>query len=609
MPDAAGHLPFYYGSISRADAEEFLKLAGMVDGMFLIRQCLRTLGGYVLSMVFNLQFYHYPVERQLSGTYAILGGKPHCGPAELCEYYSKDADGLCCILRRPCNRPSGVECQPGIFDNIRDNMIREYVRQAWKLEGDALEQAIISQAPQVEKLIASIAHEKMTWYHSNTSRDEAERKLYSGAQPDGKFLIRERKESGTFALSVVYGKTIYHYKIEHDKSGKYSIPEGTKFDALWQLVEYLKLKCDGVITALREACPNGSTSAGICSAPPSLPKNRQASNHCDGYTPEPSLGGEKSRILPMDTSVYDSPYSDPEEVKERKVFLKRELLLIDEVELGAGNFAFVKKGVYKMKKRQIDVAIKILKMENENQALVKDEMMKEAEIMHQLDNPYIVRMIGVCQAECLMLVMEMASAGPLNKFLSSKKDEVPVNNIVELMHQVSLGMKYLEEHNFVHRDLAARNVLLVNQHYAKISDFGLSKALALDDNYYKARTGGKWPLKWYAPECIQYKKFSSRSDVWSYGITMWEAFTYGQKPYKKLKSTEVLGFIQRNERLPCPTDCPKEMYELMLDCWTFKMQDRPSFENVESRMRIFYYSVAEKTEGASSASANENTEG
>ncbi|XP_063788217.1 tyrosine-protein kinase ZAP-70 isoform X2 [Pseudophryne corroboree] len=570
MPDAAGHLPFYYGSISRADAEEFLKLAGMVDGMFLIRQCLRTLGGYVLSMVFNLQFYHYPVERQLSGTYAILGGKPHCGPAELCEYYSKDADGLCCILRRPCNRPSGVECQPGIFDNIRDNMIREYVRQAWKLEGDALEQAIISQAPQVEKLIASIAHEKMTWYHSNTSRDEAERKLYSGAQPDGKFLIRERKESGTFALSVVYGKTIYHYKIEHDKSGKYSIPEGTKFDALWQLVEYLKLKCDGVITALREACPNGSTSAGICSAPPSLPKNRQASNHCDGYTPEPSLGGEKSRILPMDTSVYDSPYSDPEEVKERKVFLKRELLLIDEVELGAGNFAFVKKGVYKMKKRQIDVAIKILKMENENQALVKDEMMKEAEIMHQLDNPYIVRMIGVCQAECLMLVMEMASAGPLNKFLSSKKDEVPVNNIVELMHQVSLGMKYLEEHNFVHRDLAARNVLLVNQHYAKISDFGLSKALALDDNYYKARTGGKWPLKWYAPECIQYKKFSSRSDVWSYGITMWEAFTYGQKPYKKLKSTEVLGFIQRNERLPCPTDCPKEMYELMLDCWTFK---------------------------------------
>lgn len=134
MPDTAGHLPFYYGSISRADAEEFLKLAGMMDGLFLLRQCLRTLGGYVLSMVFNLEFYHYPVERQLNDTYVIFGGKSHCGPAELCEYYFKDADGLCCVLRRPCNRPSGVECRPGVFDNIRDTIMREYVRTTWNLE-------------------------------------------------------------------------------------------------------------------------------------------------------------------------------------------------------------------------------------------------------------------------------------------------------------------------------------------------------------------------------------------------------------------------------------------------------------------------------------------
>ncbi|XP_025047430.1 tyrosine-protein kinase ZAP-70 [Alligator sinensis] len=598
MPDAAAHLPFFFGSISRSEAEEHLKLAGMGDGLFLLRQCLRSLGGYVLSMVFNLQFYHYPIERQMNGTYAIAGGKAHCGPEELCEFYSKDADGLCCTLRKPCTRPSGVEPESGIFDNMRDNMVREYIRQTWKLEGDALEQAIISQAPQVEKLIATTAHESMAWYHGNISREEAERRLYSGAQPDGKFLLRQRKENGTYALSLVYGKTVYHYRIDQDKSGKYSIPEGTKFDTLWQLVEYLKLKADGLIYNLKECCPNPSTPSGLVApvlpAHPSMSVQRQFSSlNADGYTPEP-IGAGKSRVLPMDTSVYESPYSDPEDLKDKKLFLKRDHLMIDEVELGSGNFGCVKKGVYKMRKKQIDVAIKVLKSNNEK--AVKDEMMKEAEIMHQLDNPYIVRMIGVCEAESLMLIMEMASGGPLNKFLSSKKDEIPMSNIVELMHQVAIGMKYLEEKNFVHRDLAARNVLLVNHHYAKISDFGLSKALGADDSYYKARTAGKWPLKWYAPECILYHKFSSKSDVWSYGVTMWEAFSYGQKPYKKMKGPEVMSFIEQGKRMESPAECPPEMYSLMQQCWTFKWEDRPGFVTVETLIRSYYYSIAAKTE-------------
>ncbi|MEQ2269180.1 hypothetical protein XENORESO_000858, partial [Xenotaenia resolanae] len=222
---------------------------------------------------------------------------------------------------------------------------------------------------------------------------------------------------------------------------------------------------------------------------------------------------------------------------------------------------------------QIDVAIKVLKSENEK--LVKEEMMREAEIMHQLSNPFIVRMLGLCNAENLMLVMEMAAAGPLNKFLSTKKDSVSVENIVNLMHQVSMGMKYLEEKNFVHRDLAARNVLLVNQQFAKISDFGLSKALGADDNYYKARTAGKWPLKWYAPECINYHKFSSKSDVWSFGVTMWEAFSYGGKPYKKMKGQEVSTFINNGGRMECPPACPERMYAVMKECWTYSPAGQP----------------------------------
>ncbi|KAL4634763.1 tyrosine-protein kinase ZAP-70 isoform X1 [Arapaima gigas] len=607
MIDPAADLPFFYGSISRAEAEEHLKLAGMMDGLFLLRQCLRSLGGYVLSLVWQLDFHHYAVEKQLNGTYCISGGKPHCGPAELCQYYSQDADGLVCMLRKPCLRSPETPIRTGVFDSLRENMLREYVRQTWHLEGNAMEQAIISQAPQLEKLIATTAHEKMPWYHGKITRTESERRLYSGAQPDGKFLVRERDESGTFALSVIYGKTAYHYQILLDKSGKYSMPEGTKFDTVWQLVEYLKLKPDGLVTILREACLNPNSTMGRVCTLFLLPTLSSTASSCLciplGTSKLDDSSSTNRHTMPMDTSVYESPYSDPEALKEKKLFLKRDQLMIDEVELGSGNFGCVKRGVYKMRKKQIDVAIKVLKSENEKG--VKDEMMKEAEIMHQLDNPYIVRMIGLCQAENLMLVMEMAPAGPLNKYLSAKKEQITVENVVELMHQVSLGMVYLEENNFVHRDLAARNVLLVNQHYAKISDFGLSKALGANDNYYKARTAGKWPLKWYAPECINFHKFSSKSDVWSFGVTMWEAFSYGGKPYKKMKGPEVISFIESGNRMDCPPGCPDVMYALMKDCWTYQHENRPGFVKVEEQMRNYYYSISKKTSSEAANAAAE----
>ncbi|XP_040895872.1 tyrosine-protein kinase ZAP-70 [Toxotes jaculatrix] len=603
--DPAADLPFFYGSISRVKAEDYLKLGGMSDGLFLLRQCLRSLGGYVLSIVWNLEFHHYSIEKQLNGTYCLIGGKPHCGPAELCEFYSKDRDGLVCLLKKPCLRPSDTQIELGVFDSLKDNMLREYVKQTWNLEGEAMEQAIISQAPQLEKLIATTAHEKLPWYHGKIARHESERRLYCGAQPDGKFLVRDREESGTFALSMLYGKTVYHYQILQDKSGKYFMPEGTKFDTVWQLVEYLKMKPDGLMTILREACLNGKA----VEKTPSLPATRRAG--ANGYTPPPrAVAGASTPvdtvpaerdILPMDCSGFN-PYHNPNEVK--KFNIQRSQLLMDEVELGSGNFGCVKKGVLKTQDSgQIDVAIKVLKSENEK--LVKEEMMREAEIMYQLDNPFIVRILGLCNAENLMLVMEMASAGPLNKFLSANKDTVSVENIVNMMHQVSMGMKYLEGKNFVHRDLAARNVLLVNLQFAKISDFGLSKALGADNNYYKARTAGKWPLKWYAPECINFHKFSSKSDVWSFGVTMWEAFSYGGKPYKKMKGPEVIRFIDAGNRMDCPAACPERMYDLMKECWTYKHEERPDFNKVEESMRLYHYSVSGKAKPEGAAAAAE----
>ncbi|XP_007056846.2 tyrosine-protein kinase SYK isoform X1 [Chelonia mydas] len=631
MANSANHLPYFFGNITREEAEDYLMQGGLSDGLYLLRQSRNFLGGFALSLAHGRKVHHYTIERELSGFYAIAGGKSHMSPAELINYHSDEADGLVCLLRRPCNRPPGVEPKTGPFEDLKETLIREYVKQTWNLQGNALEQAIISQKPQLEKLIATTAHEKMPWFHEKISREESEHRVLLGTRTNGKFLIRERDNNGSYALCLLSEGKVLHYRIDRDKTGKLSIPDGKKFDTLWQLVEHYSYKPDGLQRVLTIPCARlGSENANIIfdTRPPPLPGTHPKTWSTGGiisrlksYTfPKPGskkfhpsvphddsasfnpyvlqrtralMGaeqGDQRDALPMDTEVYESPYADPEEIKPKNVSLDRKLLSLEEGELGSGNFGTVKKGLYMMKKGAKPVAVKILKNEN-NDPAVKDELLREANVMQQLDNPYIVRMIGICEAESWMLVMEMAELGPLNKFLQ-KNRHVKEKNITELVHQVSMGMKYLEENNFVHRDLAARNVLLVTQHYAKISDFGLSKALASDENYYKAQSHGKWPVKWYAPECMNFYKFSSKSDVWSFGVLMWEAFSFGQKPYKGMKGSEVAQMIERGERMESPEACPSEVYDLMKLCWTYKIDDRPGFSAVELRLRNYYYDIS-----------------
>ncbi|XP_021104156.1 tyrosine-protein kinase SYK isoform X3 [Heterocephalus glaber] len=561
--DNANHLPFFYGNITREEAEDYLVQGGMTDGLYLLRQSRNYLGGFALSVAHGRKAHHYTIERELNGTYAISGGRTHSSPADLCHYHSLESDGLVCLLTKPCNRPPGVQPKTGPFEDLKENLIREYVKQTWNLQGQALEQAIISQKPQLEKLIATTAHEKMPWFHGNISRGESEQIVLIGSKTDGKFLIRARDNNGSYALCLLHEGKVLHYRIDKDKTGKLSIPEGKKFDTLWQTPP-----------------PPGSRPESTVSFNPYEPERGGS------WAPEK---GPQREPLPMDTEVYESPYADPEEIRPKEVYLDRSLLTLEENELGSGNFGTVKKGYYQMKKGLKTVAVKILKNEANDPAL-KEELLAEANVMQQLDNPYIVRMIGICEAESWMLVMEMAELGSLNKYLQQNR-HVKDKNIIELVHQVSMGMKYLEECNFVHRDLAARNVLLVTQHYAKISDFGLSKALGADENYYKAQTHGKWPVKWYAPECINYYRFSSKSDVWSFGVLMWEAFSYGQKPYRGMKGSEVTAMLEKGERMGCPSGCPREMYELMNLCWTYEVEKRPNFVAVELRLRNYYYDV------------------
>uniref|UniRef100_A0A8D1YH03 Tyrosine-protein kinase n=1 Tax=Sus scrofa TaxID=9823 RepID=A0A8D1YH03_PIG len=591
MADSANHLPFFFGNITREEAEDYLVQGGMSDGLYLLRQSRNYLGGFALSVAYDRKAHHYTIERELNGTYAISGGRTHGSPAELCHYHSQELDGLVCLLKNPFNRPPGVQPKTGPFEDLKENLIREYVKQTWNLQGQALEQAIISQKPQLEKLIATTAHEKMPWFHGKISRDESEQIVLIGSKTNGKFLIRAR-DNGSYALCLLHEGKVLHYRIDKDKTGKLSIPGGKNFDTLWQLVEHYSYKSDGLLRVLTVPCQKIGGQTGNDSFRPQLPSAHPATWSAGGIIsriksysfPKPghrkasSPQGNRPESL-VSYNPYESDRGPWANERGETCTLSPWMFIL----LGkASSYGFFGRVVK-------TVAVKILKNEANDPAL-KDELLAEANVMQQLDNPYIVRMIGICEAESWMLVMEMAELGPLNKYLQQNR-HVKDKNIIELVHQVSMGMKYLEECNFVHRDLAARNVLLVTQHYAKISDFGLSKALRADENYYKAQTHGKWPVKWYAPECINYYKFSSKSDVWSFGVLMWEAFSYGQKPYRGMKGSEVSAMLEKGERMGCPPGCPREMYELMTLCWTYDVENRPGFVAVELRLRNYYYDV------------------
>ncbi|XP_032880198.1 receptor tyrosine-protein kinase erbB-4 isoform X1 [Amblyraja radiata] len=247
--------------------------------------------------------------------------------------------------------------------------------------------------------------------------------------------------------------------------------------------------------------------------------------------------------------------------------------------LGSGAFGTVYKGIWVPEGEtvKIPVAIKILRERTGPKANV--EFMDEALIMASMDHPHLVRLLGVCLSPTIQLVTQLMPHGCLLDYVREHKDNIGSQLLLNWCVQIAKGMMYLEERRLVHRDLAARNVLVKSPNHIKITDFGLARLLDVDEKEYNA-DGGKMPIKWMALECIHYRKFTHQSDVWSYGVTIWELMTFGGKPYDGIPAREIPDILEKGERLSQPPICTIDVYMVMVKCWMIDADSRPKFKEL-----------------------------
>ncbi|XP_033960080.1 ephrin type-A receptor 4b isoform X2 [Pseudochaenichthys georgianus] len=297
---------------------------------------------------------------------------------------------------------------------------------------------------------------------------------------------------------------------------------------------------------------------------------------------EEKMQFQHGRVKLPGSRIYIHPhtYEDPNQaVRDFAKEIDASNIRIERV-IGAGEFGEVCSGRLRVQgKREIYVAIKSLKAGYSDKQ--RRDFLSEASIMGQFDHPNIIRLEGVVtRCKPVMIITEFMENGSLDTFLKKHDGQFTVIQLVGMLRGIASGMKYLSDMSYVHRDLAARNILVNSNLVCKVSDFGLSRVLEDDPEAAYTTRGGKIPIRWTAPEAIAYRKFTSASDVWSYGIVMWEVISYGERPYWEMSNQDVIKAIDEGYRLPAPMDCPVVLHQLMLDCWEKGRSDRPKFGQI-----------------------------
>lgn len=241
-------------------------------------------------------------------------------------------------------------------------------------------------------------------------------------------------------------------------------------------------------------------------------------------------------------------------------------------ELGSGQFGVVKYGKWQGRH---DVAIKMIK----ESSMSEDDFIEEAKVMMKLHHENLVQLYGVCTKQRpIYIVTEFLPNGCLLTYLREYLHHPSAVQLLEMCKDVSEGMAYLESQQFIHRDLAARNCLVALNGTVKVTDFGLSRYV-LNDEYISSAVS-QFPVRWSPPEVLLYHKFSSKSDIWAFGVLMWEVYTLGRMPYERLNNAEIVNEVAAGYRLYRPQMATDKVYSIMTKCWHEKSEERPSFQDL-----------------------------
>ncbi|XP_028809479.1 tyrosine-protein kinase Blk-like isoform X5 [Denticeps clupeoides] len=383
------------------------------------------------------------------------------------------------------------------------------------------------------------ALEMERWFFKDLGRRDTERLLLAPGNKVGSFLIRESETTkGAFSLSIrdsspESGDVVKHYKIRTLDRGGYYISPSSNFSSLQELVNYYS-----------------KSAGGLC---------QRLGSPCKSVTPQ----------CPWAQDEWEIPRETLKMVKK----------------LGAGQFGEVWmdislcEGYYKNHQK---VAIKTLKAGT----MEPEAFLQEANLMKKLQHERLVRLHAVVTEEPIFIITEYMANGSLLDFLKTEDGKrLKLPKLIDMSAQIAEGMAYIERKNYIHRDLRAANILVSETLLCKIADFGLARII---ESEYTAHEGAKFPIKWTAPESINYGTFSIKSDVWSFGVLLTEIVTYGRTPYPGMTNPEVIRNLDKNYRMPCPDSCPDEVYQLMLTCWKEKPEDRPTFDHLQDLLNDFF---------------------